>query len=75
MSNYDVYLVVAMVLLLVSLLSGFNAVTNRTSIATALVLFVAGGFALYYATTLSTNGNLAVDIPGAFIRLYGKLTS
>ena len=75
MSNYDVYLVVAMVLLLVSLLSGFNAVTNRTSMAAAIVLFVAGGFALYYATTLSTTGNLAEDIPGAFFKLYAKLTS
>ena len=73
MSNYEFYLLTAVALLIVSLLTGFNAVTNRSSVAFALVLFVAGGFALYYASTLSSGSNLAADIPGAVLKLYAKI--
>jgi hypothetical protein len=75
MSTYETYLLTAMALLIVSLLSGFNAVTNRRSVALALVLFVFGGFALYQATTLSNGGNLAEDIPDAIYKLYAKIVN
>jgi hypothetical protein len=73
MSTYQIALVWATVLLLVSLLSGFSAVTNRRPVGVALVLFVIGGFVLYYANTLSYDGNLMQDIPGAFYKLYATI--
>jgi len=73
MSNYEVYLLSAVLLLLVSVISGFSAVTNRRPVGFALVLFVLGGFALYQASTMSAGGNLAADIPVAFYKLYAKV--
>ncbi len=73
MTNYEVALLWATGLLIVSLLTGFSAVTNRRPIATALVLFIVGGFALYYANTFNQDGNLVQDIPGAIFKLYAKV--
>jgi len=75
MSNYEIYLLTAVVLLIISLLNGFSAVTNRRPVAFALLLFVAGGFSLYYATTLSAGGNLAADIPTAVFKLYARIVN
>jgi len=73
MTNYEVALLWATGLLIGSLLSGFSAVTNRRPIGAALVLFIAGGFALYYASTFQHDGNLVQDIPGAVFSLYAKI--
>ncbi len=73
MSTYEIALLWATGLLLASLLSGFSAVTNRGSLAVSLVLFVAGGITLYYASTFSHDGNLVQDIPGAVYRLFAKV--
>ncbi len=73
MSTYEITLLWSSGLLITSLLSGFSAVTNRRSVGLALLLFVIGGFGLYYAGTLSHDGNLAQDIPGAVIKLYATI--
>jgi len=73
MTNYEVALLWATGLLIVSLLSGFSAVTNRRPIGVALVLFIIGGFVLYYASTFNNDGNLAQDIPGAIYKLYARV--
>lgn len=73
MTDYEVALLVAILLLVVSLLAGFNAVTNHGSIGVSLVLFVIGGTTLYYATTISSGGSLTEDIPKAFYSLYAKI--
>lgn len=70
MSNYELALLWATVLLTVSLISGFTAVTNRRPIGVALVLFILGGIALYYANSFGHEGNLVEDIPGAIYKLY-----
>jgi len=75
MSNYEIALLWAVILLIASLLTGFSAVTNQRSVVAALVLFVIGGFVLYYAQSLNTDGNLASDIPKAVYKLYGRLTT
>jgi len=73
MSNYEIYLLTGVFLLLVSLITGFSAVTNRRPVGLALVIFIVGGFALYYASALNAGGNLAADIPGAVFKLYAKI--
>ncbi len=73
MTNYEVVLLWAVVLLIASVLLGFSAVTNRTSLTAALVLFVLGGFSLYYADSINFGGSLAEDIPRAVYKLYAKL--
>jgi hypothetical protein len=73
MTNYEIVLLWAVVLLISSLLVGFSAVTNRTSLTSALVLFVLGGFSLYYANSISFGGSLSEDIPRAIYKLYAKL--
>lgn len=71
MSDYEVALLLAVLLLTISLLVGFSAVTNSRPVGTAVVLFIGGGAALYYATTFGSSGNsLAEDIPKAFYSLY-----
>ena len=75
MTNYEVTLLWAAGLLIASLLVGFTAVTNRRPIGVALVLFVLGGMALYYANSFGNDSNLVEDIPGAFYKLYAKLTN
>ncbi len=73
MTNYEVVLLWAVALLISSLLVGFSAVTNRTSITSAMVLFIFGGFSLYYANSISIDGSLAEDIPKAVYKLYAKV--
>lgn len=73
MSNYEVALLWASGLLILALLSVFTAVTNRQSIGTGLVLFIAGGIALYYASTFNHDSNMVEDIPGAVYKLYAKI--
>ena len=73
MTNYEISLLWATGLLILSLLSGFSAVTNRRPIGVALVLFVVGGLALYYASTFNYEGNLVQDIPTAVYKLYAKV--
>ena len=73
MSNYEITLLWAAGLLIASLLVGFTAVTNRQPIGVALVLFILGGVALYYANSFGHDGNLVEDIPGAFYKLYARL--
>jgi len=73
MTNYEIVLLWAVVLLTSSLLVGFSAVTNRTSITSALVLFVFGGFSLYYANSIGFGSSLAEDIPQAIYKLYAKV--
>ncbi len=73
MSNYEISLLWASGLLIVSLLTGFSAVTNRRPVGVALVIFVVGGLTLYYASTLNHDGNLVEDIPGAIYKLYAKV--
>ncbi|MBL1436761.1 MAG: hypothetical protein COB08_011270 [Rhodobacteraceae bacterium] len=73
MSNYEVALLWATVLLIISLISGFSAVTNRRPIGVALVVFILGGLALYYASTFNHDGNLVQDIPGAIYKLYAMV--
>jgi len=75
MTNYETVLLWAVALLISSLLIGFSAVTNRTPLTTALVLFVLGGFSLYYANTLSLDGSLAEDIPHAIYKLYALMVN
>ena len=73
MSNYEVALLWATGLLSLSLIVTFSAITNRRPIGTGLVMFVLGGFALYYASTFNNDGNLVQDIPGAVYKLYAKV--
>ena len=73
MTNYEIALLWATGLLILSVLSGFSAVTNRRPIGVALVLFVVGGFVLYYASTFNYEGNLVQDIPNAIYKLYAKV--
>jgi len=73
MSNYEIALLWATGLLILSLIVVFTAVTNRRPIGAGLVIFVLGGFALYYASTFNNDGNLVQDIPGAIYKLYGKV--
>jgi len=75
MSDYEIALLWAIVLLIASLLTGFSALTNHRPVVVAMVLFVIGGFVLYYAQSLNADGNLAADIPNAVYKLYGRLTS
>ena len=75
MTNYEVALLWATGLLIVSLISGFSAVTNRRPIGVALVLFIVGGLTLYYASTFNSDGNLVQDIPGAVYNLYAKIVN
>jgi len=75
MSDYEIALLGALALLIASLLTGFEAVTNHRSVALALVLFVVGGLILYYATTIGGGGSLAEDIPNAVYKLYARLTN
>jgi len=70
MTDYELSLLWATGLLIFSLITGFTAVTNRRPIGVPLVVFVIGGFVLYYATTLNNDGHLAQDIPGAVYKLY-----
>jgi len=73
MSNYEIYLLTGVFLLLLSVLTGFSAVTNRRPVVFALVMFVMGGFALYSASTQSAGGNMAADIPVAVFKLYATI--
>ncbi len=73
MSDYEIFLLTAAGLLILSLLSGFNAATNRRPVAFSLVVFVAGGFALFYASTLNPGSNFAADLPGAVFKLYATV--
>ncbi|NOR64170.1 MAG: hypothetical protein GQ535_16995 [Rhodobacteraceae bacterium] len=73
MSNYEVALLWGTGLLILSLIVGFTALTNRRPIGAGLVIFVLGGFALYYASTFNNDGNMAQDIPSAFYKLYAKV--
>lgn len=73
MTDYDIALLWALILLISSLLTGFAAVTNNRSVSVALVLFVIGGLLLYYASSINGNGNLAEDIPKVFYRLYARI--
>ncbi|MCF6272050.1 MAG: hypothetical protein L3J37_02510 [Rhodobacteraceae bacterium] len=73
MSDYETALLWAVVLLLVSVITGFAAVTNRRPIAFAAVLFVIGGVTLYYAYTLDLNADIAEDIPRAVYKLYAQI--
>ncbi len=73
MSDYEISLLIATFLLIMSLLTGFSAVTNHRSVAGPLLLFVIGGFALYYANSLNGDSNLAEDIPGAVFKLYARI--
>ncbi len=73
MTNYEIALLWATVLLIISLISGFSAVTNRRPISVALVLFILGGFALYYASTFNRDGNIVQDIPGVIYKLYAMV--
>ena len=75
MTEYDLALIGAMVALISSLLIGFSAITNQRSVAFSLVLFVVGGLALYYATTIGGGRSLAEDIPGAVYRLYASFVN
>ena len=70
MADYEIALLWATGLLIVSLITGFTAVTNRQPVGVPLVIFVIGGLVLYYATTLNNDGNMAQDIPGAVYKLY-----
>lgn len=72
MTEYEIALLWAIVLLVASLFTGFAAVTNHRPIGVAMVLFVIGGFALYYANSLSGDGNLAADIPKTIYKLYAR---
>ncbi len=73
MSTYEIVLLWAVVLLIASVLAGFTAVTNRRPIGAAMVLFVMGGLALFYANNLSLDGNLAEDIPDTIYKLYARI--
>ncbi len=73
MSNYEVALLWATGLLILSLIVTFTAITNRRPIGTGLVIFILGGFTLYYASTFNNDGNLVQDIPGAVYKLYAKV--
>lgn len=73
MSNYEIALLWGVVLLISSLLTGFEALTNHRPIILAMVLFVIGGFSLYYAQSLNPNSSLAGDIPKAIYKLYARL--
>jgi len=73
MTDYDIALIAALVLLGASLLMVFGAVTGNRSVAPGLALFVFGGLVLYYATTISGGGSLAEDIPKVFYRLYASI--
>jgi|LGOV01.1.fsa_nt_gb predicted RND superfamily exporter protein len=75
MSDYEIALIWGAVLLIASLLSGFEAVTNHRSVVVAMVLFVIGGFALYYAQSLNPEGALAADLPKAIYKLYGRVVN
>ncbi len=73
MSEYEIALLWAVVLLIASLLTGFAALTNHRPVVVAMILFVIGGFALYYANSLNTDGNLAADIPKTIYKLYARI--
>lgn len=73
MSDYEIALLWGAVLLIASVLSGFTAVTNQRSVVVAMVLFVIGGFALYYAQSLNPEGVLAADLPKAVYKLYSRV--
>ncbi|HIP22539.1 MAG TPA: hypothetical protein EYG79_02915 [Rhodobacteraceae bacterium] len=73
MSNYEVALLWAAGLLILSLIVSFTALTNRRPIGVGLVIFILGGFAFYYASTFNHDGNLVQDIPGALYKLYAKV--
>jgi len=75
MTDYDIALLWALILLVSSLLTGFAAVTNNRSVAVALVLFVIGGLLLYYAKSINGDGQLAEDIPQLFYRLYARFVA
>ena len=74
MSSYEISLLWALVLLVASLLTGFTALTNRRPIGLAMVLFVLGGFAVYYAKQLDTDADLLADIPRVVIKLVSRFT-
>ena len=73
MTEYEITLLWAVVLLIAAVITGFTAVTNRRPVAPSLILFVIGGLALYYASSLGGGSNIAADIPGAVYKLYAKL--
>ncbi len=73
MTDYDIALIWATVLLIASLLLGFAAVTNHRSAAPAMFIFVLGGLALYYAQSQSMDPNFAEDIPKAIYKLYARV--
>ena len=75
MTDYEIALLWALVLLVSSLLTGFAAVTNQRSVGVAMVLFVVGGLLLFYARSINGDGTLAEDIPKVFYKLYARFTT
>ncbi len=73
MSDYEIALIWAAVLLSASLLVGFGAVTNHRSVVPALFIFVLGGLALFYAQNQTVDANLAMDLPRAIYKLYARI--
>ncbi len=73
MTPYEVALLWASLILSVSTLFFFSAVTSRRSVVMPLALFVVGGFVMYYAVTLSGGQFTISDLPNAIIKLFGRL--
>lgn len=73
MSEYELALLGAVVVLIVSFIVGFSAFANTRPLALPLLFFVIGGGLLYYATVLEPGGDLLNDIPQAFYSLFAKI--
>lgn len=73
MTSYEVALLWGSVILALSTLLFFTAVTSRRPVAMPALLFVVGGFVMYYAITLSGGQFSISDLPDAAIKFFSRI--